>query len=312
MRFVSIGDLVLDYYYQDNKLLGVCGGNTSHNIIANLAYNNIPTAVYSVCGNDIQGEIAIKSLEDLNVDTSNIERIDNIRTRSLHVSEFKTKRRCPICGEKTWYQESLINTNDILNSISKDDILVFDSLNTRNQIIIDNTKNLKIIDLGYYQEFKELSNEEIINKIKNKFIIINFNERVTKYLLERFKLNSDLGLYKLFNPKFMTITRGTKGSTFIYENKIYNFDLVSLGNEIDPSGAGDTFISSIIKDWIDNNYIFDSTLFKNWYKKSNDLTSIVVSKIGARSHIYPLYKVETTNNCSCNEINLIKNKQLTR
>ena len=41
MRVVSIGDLVLDYYYKNNKLVGVSGGMTSHNIIANLAkYKN--------------------------------------------------------------------------------------------------------------------------------------------------------------------------------------------------------------------------------------------------------------------------------
>lgn len=37
MRVVSIGDIVLDYYYKDEKLIGVNGGMTSHNIIANLA-----------------------------------------------------------------------------------------------------------------------------------------------------------------------------------------------------------------------------------------------------------------------------------
>lgn len=54
MRVVSIGDLVLDYYYKNGKLLGVNGGMTSHNIIANLAKMWLNTSVYGSCGNDIQ------------------------------------------------------------------------------------------------------------------------------------------------------------------------------------------------------------------------------------------------------------------
>ena len=36
MRVVSIGDLVADYYYLNGNLLGINGGMSSHNIIANL------------------------------------------------------------------------------------------------------------------------------------------------------------------------------------------------------------------------------------------------------------------------------------
>ena len=68
MRVVSIGDLVTDYYYKDGKLLGVNGGMTSHNIIANLSNMGIETSVFGVCGNDKAGMISIKSLEDLKVD----------------------------------------------------------------------------------------------------------------------------------------------------------------------------------------------------------------------------------------------------
>ena len=72
MRVVSIGDLVLDYYYKNGKLIGVDGGMSSHNIIANLAKKKISTAIYGVSGNDIQGKIANLSLKKLNVDVIDI------------------------------------------------------------------------------------------------------------------------------------------------------------------------------------------------------------------------------------------------
>ena len=98
MRVVSIGDLVTDYYYKNEKLLGINGGMTSHNIIANLAKMGIKTTVFGTCGKDMQGEIAIKSLEKLGVDVKNIIILDdeskfikNINLEKLCNNYFKNK-----------------------------------------------------------------------------------------------------------------------------------------------------------------------------------------------------------------------------
>ncbi len=321
MRVISIGDLVTDYYYKDDKLIGVNGGMTSHNIIANLAHAGIKTSVFACCGNDCQGRIAIDSLERLKVDIENIKIIENVRTRCFHVSyhdsdgklTFTSKKRCPFCNNKKWYDESLIDTNFIISNIKADDILVFDNLNNQNQIIIDSTSNKKIIDLGQYFEFENMDNQEILKRLANKFEIINFNERVTKYLLNRLNLTNDKKLYDIIKPKLMTITRGDKGATFISEDGIYNFDLKFKGNVVDSTGAGDAFISSIIKDCLKNNFIYDSNLFSKWYDNSNKLTAKVVSKMGARGHINTLYKIkEVKDECTCNQFECIKRKQIKR
>ena len=321
MRVVSIGDLVTDYYYKNGKLLGVNGGMTAHNIIANLAKMGIATSVFAVCGNDIQGKMAIKSLENLKVDVSNIKVLDDIRTRCFHVSyfdnegqlSFTSKKRCPFCNNKKWYDESLIDSRYIISHIKDDDILVFDNLNDKNQMIIDETKNKKIIDLGQYFEFEKLNNNEIIKKIKNKFEIINFNERVTKYLLKKLQLENDLELYNYLNPKFMTITRGENGATFIYDGILYNFNLIIKGTVVDSTGAGDAFISSIIRDCLKNNFQYNVKLFSKWYENSNKLTSKVVAKMGARGHLSSLFKIkQIDNDCTCNNFEYSERKKIKR
>ena len=146
MRVVSIGDLVTDYYYKNGKLIGVNGGMSSHNIIANITKMKLDTAVFGVCGNDITGRISIKSLKDIGVNVDNIEIRKDLKTRCFHISyfdndgklEFKSKKRCPLCNEKRWYEPSKIDSNKILTKIKEDDILVFDNLNNENQNIIDN------------------------------------------------------------------------------------------------------------------------------------------------------------------------------
>lgn len=321
MRVVSIGDLVTDYYYKNGKLLGVSGGMTSHNIIANLAKMGIPTSAFAVCGNDTQGKIAIKSLENLKVDISNVKILDNLRTRCFHVSYFDdgnnlsfiSKKRCPFCNDKKWYEDSMIDCNYIVNNIKEEDILVFDNLNDKNQIVINKVKNRKIIDFGQYFEFEKLSDKDIIKIIKGKFEIINFNERVAKFLINKLNLNNDLELYKCLRPKLMTITRGEGGATFIYNDELYNFHLIDKGNVVDSTGAGDAFISSIIKDCIKNNFEYDSYLFKKWYDNSNKLTTKVVSKMGARGHLNSLFKIKKIGNeCTCNKFEFIERKKIKR
>lgn len=321
MRVVSIGDLVTDYYYLNSKLAGINGGMTSHNIIANLAKKGISTASYGVCGDDYQGKIAIDSLKRLKVDVDNIKILKGVRTHCFHVSYFDTdgklsftsKKKCPFCNNKNWYDESLINPKEIINNLEDDDVLVFDNLNDKNQFIIDKAKNIKIIDLGQYFEFENMANDKIEEKLKSKFEIINFNERVTNYLIKKLKIKNDLDLFKLIKPRLMTITRGENGATFIYDGRSYDFKLVSKQEVVDPTGAGDAFISSIIKDCIKNNFTYNPDLFKKWYENSNKLTSKVVSKMGARGHLNSLYKIKKIkSDCTCENFEYNERKKIKR
>ena len=317
MRVVSIGDLVLDYYYKNGKLIGVDGGMSSHNIIANLAKKKISTAIYGVSGNDIQGKIANLSLKKLNVDVSKVLIKDNIKTRCFHVSYdeegFISKKRCPKCNEKKWYEESQIDIEYITKNIQNDDILVFDNLNDKNIEIIKNVSNKKIIDIGQYFEFENLSKEDIINKLNNDFEIINFNERVSNYLLDKLNLKNNIELYNLLKAKLVTITRGENGAIFIYNSKEYKFNLKDNGNVIDSSGAGDAFISSIIFDYIKNSYEFNEELFPKWYEKSIKLTSKVVSNFGARGHLNSLYKIKKIDKvCTCENFEYNERRKIKR
>lgn len=317
MIVVSIGDLVLDYYYKNGKLIGADGGMSSHNIIANLAKKKISTAVYGVSGNDIQGKIANLSLKKLNVDVSKVLIKDNIKTRCFHVSYdeegFISKKRCPKCNEKKWYEESQIDIEYITKNIQNDDILVFDNLNDKNIEIIKNVSNKKIIDIGQYFEFENLSKEDIINKLNNGFEIINFNERVSNYLLDKLNLKNNIELYNLLKAKLVTITRGENGAIFIYNSKEYKFNLKDNGNVIDSSGARDAFISSIIFDYIKNSYEFNEELFPKWYEKSIKLTSKVVSNFGARGHLNSLYKIKKIDKvCTCENFEYNERRKIKR
>ena len=321
MRIISIGDLVTDFYYKNGKLVGVNGGMTSHNIIANIAKLGLETSVCGVCGDDMAGTIAINSLKEVGTNIDNVKVIEDINTRCFHVSyqelnyklEFTSKKRCPVCNIKKWYEESKIEPNDILKQIDKDDVLIFDNLNNKNQIIIDNCNNRKMLDLGQYFELEDYNDKEIIEKIKNKFDIINLNERVEKYLKKRFSKKSLEDIYNILHPKMIIVTRGKKGSDFVFDNNKVNKELSNPEVEVDPTGAGDAFFSMFISEYIKNNYIIDYKFIDSTFEKATKLTKKVVKKFGARGHIQNLYKIKKVKDaCTCSNFDISLRKQIKR
>ncbi len=310
MKVISIGDLVLDYVYKDSKLLGVNGGMSSHNIIANLASMGINTSVIGVCGDDSAGEISIKSLNDLKVDTTNIHKLDNINTRCFHINMtangFTSKKRCPICNKKHWYDESKIVINDVLKNISKEDILVLDNLNNINSEIIKMIENKVMLDLGQYYDLEKYSKNDIKDIFKRQFEIVNLNERVEKYILKLFDIEN---ISKIINSKLIVITRGNKGADFIINNKKIHKKLNEVSKEVDPNGAGDAFFSVFIYEYLQNNQILNEDYIDNAFNNATKLTQNVVKQIGARGHLHKLYKVKQDDNlCTCENFILHERK----
>ena len=155
MRIVGISDLVTDVYYDEEmNIIGAFGGISCCNIVCNLEYFGFDTFIYGACGNDYLGKIAIDSLNDCNV-KNDIKIIPNLNTKTYHIltkyennkKVFRSIKYCPYCKKNSWYDNSYIDKDYILKNILPDDILLFDNLNTSNQYIIDNTKNIKLLDL---------------------------------------------------------------------------------------------------------------------------------------------------------------------
>ncbi len=216
MKFICTSDLVLDVYYDENlNFIGCDGGITAVNILCNLKSMGFNSKVYGVCGNDEYGKYAIKSIKDCNVDMD-ITKLDNINTKSYQIRRviennklcFRSIKKCPFCNKDSFYEESYIDEKKILKKIKEEDIIVFDNLNKKNQYIIDNTNNIKLLDLGLNNEFYELSPREIICKLRNKFKIINLNQRVEKYLLDKLSVKNDIDLSKVLKAELLIITRG--------------------------------------------------------------------------------------------------------
>ena len=157
-----------------------------------------------------------------------------------------------------------------------------------------------MLDLGQYYELEKLDNNEILNKLQNKFDIINLNERVEKYLINRFNLTNSKDIFDQIKPNLIIITRGKDDSDFICQDFKITMMLTNPAEEIDSTGAGDAFFAVFISEYIKNNFIINKKFIEETFKKATNLTKKVVQKFGARGHINSLYKIKKLNNyCTC-------------
>lgn len=253
MNFIGIGDLVLDCYLNNDKIIYMSGGKSFANIVFNLKYLGNSSKIYGCCGNDNAGDICLESLNTIGVDTIGINRINKL-TRKFHIygENYRvTKKSNPVTGIKTWYNSSQIDTEKILSSITPEDVLIFDNLCSSNLKIINNKfkTNDILIDIGYINSFKYLSKENITNILSRKFKIINMNERVEKFMLNKFQYTSVLNLKEMLKCELLIVTRGKRGSDFVANGNIYNKKVDNPTKEIDANGAGDMFFASVINDY---------------------------------------------------------------
>ena len=287
MRIIGIGDLVIDCYIRNEKIIGYNGGKTFTNVLANLSKYNYSLEVMGAVGNDSAGNLCLKSLKELNIETKNINIVDG-ETRCFFIDDKNSTRISPFNLKKVGYAVTKINPDIIINNIKKDDILIFDNLNNKTLQIINNCNNKKMIDIGYYKDFIDKNKEDIIEEIGNKFDVINMNVNVFNFISRQLNI-SGLELYKILNVNLLIITKGKKGVSFVYNNKCINKELEIITKEVDVSGAGDSFFAEVINIYIKYNYKLDDNIIEEMFDNGTFYSRQVVSRVGARSNIQELY-----------------------
>lgn len=310
MKIIGIGDLVTDYYFVNGNFSGMCGGMTAFNIIAHLA-SKYETYAYGVCGNDYEGKVAKKSLDVLGVNTKYVN-VKDTATRCFYISiknnseySVTSKKSCPLCGNKKWYDTTKLEENMPKELLGKDSIVIIDTVNKVNIKIADlvlKNKGRVFIDIGQIGNFRYLTLKELKDKLESRFEVVQLNQRVADFLVKRFEYNSYLELNEIFNAKILTITCGKAGAVFVYNNKEVRFETKSVKAEVDPSGAGDSFYSEIIKGYIENEFCVTDNMIASVYQNAANLSSCVVQVLGARGSLQHLYTKENDGECICGTV----------
>jgi len=293
MKIIGIGNIVCDIYYNNGKIIGCNGGKSWANIVFNLSNMGHDIKVIGNCGNDDLGQIALDSLKKTKINISEIQ-IINKPTNLFHINivdnEITTKKRCPICQNKTW------SDSPIKFKLDPQNIVIIDSIKYLKKL----RKQIVMLDIGYQNELELLSDNEFIDFKNFKFEILNINYRVVKYLIERMKIEKEEDLFNYLNTKLLIITKGTDGVSYYFKENNMHFNLSEIAEETDPNGAGDMFFASTINSYIKNDLIINNTFISKSFEEATQLSKEVVKTIGARGYYQELYDAPSTySNCLC-------------
>lgn len=292
-RFIALGDLIADYYYNEKKLLGIDGGSSRFNVIANLASMNCKTAIIGGCGNDEVGKTIIKRLDDIGVDVSKIFLKDKA-TRAYHLMvnqetlpqiTYKCSKNSPCDMSSTWYDDSIEDIDYCKKNIYDSDVIILDNLDRFSLAIISGFECDKVLDIGNSKQLLQLKHNQI-KSLSNRLEILQLNERVVPDIMKILNVNSMLELYNFFNPKMAMITYGKNGADFIFNDTVYTKTIKECANELDATGAGDAFLSVFVNKYYENSKKIDCNFIDIAFCDAIELTSMVVQNAGARGHIY--------------------------
>ena len=306
-RFVALGDLVADYYYKDNTLLLIDGGSSKFNCLVGLSHLGNSTAVISTCPTSMIGNMLIKGLEIQGVDTSNVLRIRSF-PRIYHLiyegnGNYKSSKICPFCGNVSWYTPSLTTVARCIHGLNPTDVIVFDNITLYDMDLIKNTSNEKVIDIGRISTLKTIHSKSLILSLCSRFEIVQLNEVVEKYFLERFNFANSLQLFSFLRPKMLIITRGKKGAEIIYNFRSLKKKPQNIVNcEVDTTGAGDAFFSVFVNEYYSSSNNIENIIFSA-LEKASIITPRVVTSMGARGYLYPGFKpIPKPGICTCEDL----------
>ena len=259
----------------------VAGGSVANTMagIANLKGN--PSFIGKI-NSDNFGEMYRKSLQDINVNFSYLERNEDLSTGAsiILITPDSERTMCTYLGIS-----SHLSANDINeNSIIKNELIFLEGYlwdkgisekMFKHAINIAKKNKIKIAmslsDIFCVTRHKQ----DFYNLLKNDLDILIGNENEINELANEKNLLDSINQLKELN-KLIVITRSEKGSMAIKNNEIINCNSIKVNKVLDLTGAGDLFAAGFLKEYLDNSEV------KKCLETGSILASMIIQKIGAR------------------------------
>ena len=286
--FISIENIILDYYFNNGILLGVSLGGSS-NIILCYLNNKYDKYILGSMGKDSKSNIINYYLNKYNINNKYITYTNN--TNSIFIDNNIYSNICPYC-DREYHNNYDINYINLDNSYS----IILDNLDNNTINYIKNINNDIFLFLNKLGNIVNLSLSDL-KELNNKFKIIIMDVKVYHYLKNKFLIDN-IDIYEIFNPDLLIIYRYKYGASFIYNDIVIDKEYDKNINILDSSGSMEIFFSNIINCYINNNKIIDDIIINKMYIKAMSDAIYVSLSNGA----IPLYKINNYKECICKYI----------
>jgi fructokinase len=267
---------------KDIKIEKVVAGGSVANTMAGIAHLKGNSSFIGKINSDNFGEMYRKSLQDINVNFSYLEKDENLSTGAsiILITPDSERTMCTYLGISSHLSADDINENNIIDQeliflegylwdkgISEKMFKHAISIAKKNKVKIA----MSLSDIFCVTRHKQ----DFYNLLKNDLDILIGNENEINELANKKNLLDSVNQLKELN-KLIVITRSENGSMAIKNNKIINCNSTQVKKVLDLTGAGDLFAAGFLKEYLDNSDI------KKCLETGSILASKIIQKIGAR------------------------------
>jgi fructokinase len=264
------------------KIEKIVAGGSVANTMSGIAYLKGSASFIGKINSDNFGEIYKKSLEDINVNFSYLQKNENLSTGAsiILITPDSERTMCTYLGISSHLSESDINENNIEgNSLIFLEGYLWDkgiSEKMFKRAINIAKKNKVKIAMSLSDIFCVTRHKgDFNNLLKNDLDILIGNENEIRELTSKKNLLDSISQLKELN-KLIIITRSENGSVAIKNNEIVNCDSTKVDKVLDLTGAGDLFAAGFLKEYLEKSEI------KKCLMTGAVLASKIIQKIGAR------------------------------
>jgi fructokinase len=264
------------------KIQKIVAGGSVANTMSGIAYLKGNPSFIGKVNSDEFGNMYRKSLRDINVNFSYLEKYEDLSTGAsiILITPDSERTMCTYLGISSHLSASDINENDI-----KDNELIFlegylwdkgiSEEMFKHAINLSKKRGVKIAmslsDVFCVTRHKQ----DFYNLLKNDLDILIGNENEINELTNKKNLLDSINQLKELN-KLIIITRSDKGSLAIQNNEVIKCDSIKVDKVLDLTGAGDLFAAGFLKEYLDKSKI------KNCLMSGSILASKIIQRIGAR------------------------------
>ena len=264
------------------KIEKIVAGGSVANTMSGIAYLKGSPSFIGKINSDSFGEIYKKSLEDINVKFSYLQKSENLSTGAsiILITPDSERTMCTYLGISSHLSEEDINENNIINNelIFLEGYLWDKGISEKmfkHAINIAKKNKIKIAmslsDIFCVTRHKD----DFYNLLKNDLDILIGNENEINELTNKKNLLDSINQLKELN-KLIVVTRSKNGSLAIKNNEIINCDSKKVHKIVDLTGAGDLFAAGFLKEYLDKSEI------KKCLTTGSILASKIIQEIGAR------------------------------
>ena len=267
---------------KDVKIEKVVAGGSVANSMAGIAHLQGNPSFIGKINSDNFGELYRKSLQDINVNFSYLEKNEDLSTGAsiILITPDSERTMCTYLGISSHLSADDINENNII-----DHELIFlegylwdkgTSEKMFNHAISIAKKNKVKIAMSLSDIFCVTRHKaDFYNLLKNDLDILIGNENEINELASKKNLLDSVNQLKELN-KLIVITRSENGSMVVKNNEITTCNSIKVNRVLDLTGAGDLFAAGFLKEYLDKSEI------KKCLETGSILASKIIQKIGAR------------------------------